>query len=102
MKILGFILVDYQTGFWEKYLVTGDWSQSMIQGVGMVTKISELFYFRKMAMNNTKSSVKGFFRVFSCLLPYFCFRCTLSGSAITGANWLYFLVFNVGRLLFLF
>ena len=25
---LGFILVDYQTGLWEKYLVTGDWSQS--------------------------------------------------------------------------
>ena len=24
----GFILVDYQTGLWEKYLVTGDWSQS--------------------------------------------------------------------------
>ena len=23
-----FILVDYQTGLWEKYLVTGDWSQS--------------------------------------------------------------------------
>ena len=26
----GFILVDYQTGLWEKYLVTGDWSQSWI------------------------------------------------------------------------
>ena len=24
----GFILVDYQIGLWEKYLVTGDWSQS--------------------------------------------------------------------------
>ena len=24
----GFILVAYQTGLWEKYLVTGDWSQS--------------------------------------------------------------------------
>ena len=24
----GFILVDYQTGLWEKYLVIGDWSQS--------------------------------------------------------------------------
>ena len=26
----GFILVDYQTGLEEKYIVTGDWSQSMI------------------------------------------------------------------------
>ena len=26
--IVCFILVDYQTGLWEKYLVTGDWSQS--------------------------------------------------------------------------
>ena len=28
MIFFGFILVDYQTGLWEKYLVTGDWSQS--------------------------------------------------------------------------
>ena len=26
----GFIFVDYQTGLCEKYLVTGDWSQSRI------------------------------------------------------------------------
>ena len=24
-----FILVNYQTGLWEKYFVTGDWSQSI-------------------------------------------------------------------------
>ena len=28
MIFFGFILVDYQEGLWEKYLVTGDWSQS--------------------------------------------------------------------------
>ena len=28
MIFFGFILVIYQTGLWEKYLVTGDWSQS--------------------------------------------------------------------------
>ena len=28
MIFLSFILVDYQTGLWEKYLVTGDWNQS--------------------------------------------------------------------------
>ena len=28
MIFFGFILVDYQTGLWEKYLVTRDWSQS--------------------------------------------------------------------------
>ena len=27
-SFFGFILADYQTGIWEKYLVTGDWSQS--------------------------------------------------------------------------
>ena len=30
MIFFGFILVDYQTGLWRKYLVIGDWSQSRI------------------------------------------------------------------------
>ena len=28
MIFFAFILVDYQTGLWEKYLVTGNWNQS--------------------------------------------------------------------------
>ena len=37
--LFGFILVDYQTGLWEKYLVTGDWSQSSTTGTCIVPKI---------------------------------------------------------------
>ena len=33
MISFGFILVDYQTGLWEKYFVTGDWSQSTIHAI---------------------------------------------------------------------
>ena len=38
----GFILVDYQTGLWEKYLVTWDWSQSI---PAFIVMILLCFYF---------------------------------------------------------
>ena len=44
-------LVDYQTGLWEKYLVTGDWSQSSPEPVSKWKSSSDLqsllhFFFR--------------------------------------------------------
>ena len=46
-----FISVDYQTGLWEKYLVTADWSQSKSVGTHYENRPIQIyweFYHQKM------------------------------------------------------
>ena len=42
-----FILVYYQTRLWEKYLVTGDWSQSTVWDTSTDSKMDVLKFYDK-------------------------------------------------------